>query len=349
MPKIFKGMVVHVEESEAEELQRHEALKQMCIDSYDSADMNKNYNVIKESVASESGFKGYAVQTAEDEITIVYRGTDINFSSSDRHFVSNSRKNFGAAIRDLKNDLDMAKSNVPAQMTEALDFIFTIKNQYPNAKIRLTGHSLGGSLATMIAIIVNVDEAVTFSPYGVRNIMDEYINKHGVATPPELITNYSNPKDPIARVNLKNNYGQCYFVPRVASTVWMHPVENWQPLETRIPINHTKYLGVKQGLYNHTILPVKNAVQKVQDYVGDVYDKAKSIPKNIKQKIHRVKLSNECAGTYSVSGYTRSDGTKVEGYTRTCGAKHSGAEKYAGKRFQDIPPEELEEAIRYFI
>ena len=32
----------------------------------------------------------------------------------------------------------------------------------------------------------------------------------------------------------------------------------------------------------------------------------------------------ECAGTYSVSGYTRADGTEVSAYTRSCGAAHNG-------------------------
>ena len=31
-----------------------------------------------------------------------------------------------------------------------------------------------------------------------------------------------------------------------------------------------------------------------------------------------------CIGTYKVSGYTKSDGTKVSSYMRTCGAKHEG-------------------------
>lgn len=31
----------------------------------------------------------------------------------------------------------------------------------------------------------------------------------------------------------------------------------------------------------------------------------------------------ECAGSYSVSGYTRTDGVEVSGYTRTCGAAHN--------------------------
>ena len=31
---------------------------------------------------------------------------------------------------------------------------------------------------------------------------------------------------------------------------------------------------------------------------------------------------NGCVGSYSVSGYTRGDGTQVSSYTRTCGAAH---------------------------
>lgn len=65
-----------------------------------------------------------------------------------------------------------------------------------------------------------------------------------------------------------------------------------------------------------------------------------------------------CVGSYSVSGYTRADGTEVKGYTRTCGAKHAGMSqeerlagqaKYKGKKFQDIPQNELEEAISFFL
>ena len=65
-----------------------------------------------------------------------------------------------------------------------------------------------------------------------------------------------------------------------------------------------------------------------------------------------------CVGSYQVSGYTRADGTEVKGYTRTCGAKHAGMsqeerlagqEKYKGKKFQDIPQDELEQAISFFI
>lgn len=65
-----------------------------------------------------------------------------------------------------------------------------------------------------------------------------------------------------------------------------------------------------------------------------------------------------CVGSFQVSGYKRADGTEVRGYTRNCGARHVGMSqekrlvgqaKYAGKKYQDIPADELEDAISYFI
>lgn len=78
-----------------------------------------------------------------------------------------------------------------------------------------------------------------------------------------------------------------------------------------------------------------------------------------KKKLNRVNNSQKgCVGSYSVSGYTRADGTEVKGYTRTCGAKHAGMsqeerlagqEKYKNKRMQDLTEEELQDAISFFI
>ena len=41
--------------------------------------------------------------------------------------------------------------------------------------------------------------------------------------------------------------------------------------------------------------------------------------------------SSECAGTYPVSGYTRSNGVEVSDYMRTCGAAHAGNGKNSNK------------------
>ncbi|DAA95812.1 TPA: hypothetical protein CPT80_06815 [Candidatus Gastranaerophilales bacterium HUM_9] len=83
----------------------------------------------------------------------------------------------------------------------------------------------------------------------------------------------------------------------------------------------------------------------------------KIINKFLNKKFDNLSFNNECTGSYTVNGYTRSNGTKVKEYVRTCG-KHNkmsmeerakGQAKYKGKRFQDIPADELEEAIGYFV
>ncbi len=43
---------------------------------------------------------------------------------------------------------------------------------------------------------------------------------------------------------------------------------------------------------------------------------------------------NNCVGSYSVSGYTRTDGTQVTGYTRTCGAAHNS--DYSNTEYENI-------------
>ena len=62
---------------------------------------------------------------------------------------------------------------------------------------------------------------------------------------------------------------------------------------------------------------------------NEIKEKAERIHPNAlkaKDKISEIgnkqNSSSQCAGSYSVSGYTRSDGTKVGAYTRICGAKH---------------------------
>ena len=46
--------------------------------------------------------------------------------------------------------------------------------------------------------------------------------------------------------------------------------------------------------------------------------------------------SSECAGTYPVSGYTRSNGVEVSDYMRTCGAAHAGNGKNSNKTIRKI-------------
>jgi len=55
---------------------------------------------------------------------------------------------------------------------------------------------------------------------------------------------------------------------------------------------------------------------------------------------------NGCAGSYSVSGYTRSDGTEVSGYTRTCGAAHNSSSSSSSSKSSSNPQLDDEEKIK---
>lgn len=53
------------------------------------------------------------------------------------------------------------------QLADALRIVEAIRNVHPDAPVHLTGHSLGGGLATAVAIHLGL-EATVFNPAGVR-------------------------------------------------------------------------------------------------------------------------------------------------------------------------------------
>ena len=69
-------------------------------------------------------------------------------------------------------------------------------------------------------------------------------------------------------------------------------------------------------------------MQKTPTEIKETADRLHPNSSRIKNNINR-KSSNhssssaQCVGSYTVSGYTRSDGKEVNSYTRTCGAKHN--------------------------
>lgn len=55
---------------------------------------------------------------------------------------------------------------------------------------------------------------------------------------------------------------------------------------------------------------------------------------------------NGCAGSYSVSGYTRADGKEVSGYTRTCGAAHNSSNSSSSSKSSSNPQLDEEEKMK---
>ena len=90
---------------------------------------------------------------------------------------------------ELTNNL-LADSNWATQLGDAASYYLNVKAANPSAHITFTGHSLGGGLASLIAVFFN-ETAVTFDQAPFRNtatvaIAQEMANYLADKFPPEL-------------------------------------------------------------------------------------------------------------------------------------------------------------------
>ncbi len=95
----------------------------------------------------------------ENEIIIAYRATNNQ--------------------EGVVSDMEMIKGEIPSQYDDAIELYDIIKNAYPHFKISITGHSLGGSLAELVASSDKRTEAVTFDSFGTLPIVKSDDNQLG--------------------------------------------------------------------------------------------------------------------------------------------------------------------------
>ena len=105
-------------------------------------------------LSSETAENGFAARAYEKDgkIVIAFRGSD------------------NAA--DLASDFRMMTGRTPEQLQNASAFVAKIKEQHPDAKIIVTGHSLGGSLTEMVASQYDDVLGITFDAVGTRGIVE---------------------------------------------------------------------------------------------------------------------------------------------------------------------------------
>ena len=222
------------------------------------------------------------------------------------------------------------RKQIPEQTKDALDVYDRVKRAFPNAQIDVVGHSLGGSLAQCVAIMRNVNEAVTFNPVGIGKSMDGYLSKYGSKTSENKVINYNNPNDNLTKYFRGELYGTNYSISEIDKNGNKHSLENMKPLFTRQKANPS--------------------------YKGQGVKRKSSSDKSSKTSY---------VGSYPVSGYTRTDGKEVKGYTRHCGAKHLSnrkllndgllnnkqeiLNKYKNKKAQDLSKSEIEEFLKAYL
>ncbi len=100
-----------------------------------------------------SGFEAISFVKGSN-IVISFAGTDFSLPGNDFIFA-----NIPLAVGGISTQL---------QLLQAAEYYMQVKVDNPNANITLTGHSLGGGLASLIAVFFN-ETAVTFDQAPFRN------------------------------------------------------------------------------------------------------------------------------------------------------------------------------------
>ena len=171
-----------------EEIKKHEKLKKLCIYSYKKGGKLPDGYVELFPNTGDNGFFATVVKKGNNVI-IIYRGTDDS--------------------KDLVQDIKMWKFHkLPEQLNDAISLYDEVSKYCKNNgyKLSVTGHSLGGSLAAIVSAMRGI-EAVTFNPYGVKNLLDPNIKYNT-----DKVTNYCCENDIITIMNAENHIGKCYTV-----------------------------------------------------------------------------------------------------------------------------------------
>ena len=137
------------------------------------------YTVIEQEVDNSTGF-GAAAYNVDGRIVISYRGADTNTAGA---FLTDLFYGFGTGINNP----------LSTQAAQAIEFYKQIKADNPGVEIELTGTSLGGGLAGMVAGLFG-ESAVIFGNMGFEGAVG---NTHEYATTGEI---HIRPDDPNPQV-----------------------------------------------------------------------------------------------------------------------------------------------------
>lgn len=240
-----------------------------------------------------------------DEIVICYLGTE-KFS-----------------IKDHGTNAKMMISGEPTkQMEEALNLCDDIMKNNPSSKVRVIGHSEGGSEALYVGLSRNLP-TVTFNAYGLNPKLLKAINNPNAD---KLVVNYRDPNDPVSKN--RNPQGKSYIVENPQRSFYdkinpfgilsAHKISNFGDCNNAIPVDIYKK---EHKFFIDNISEVEITDKDIANMSLDLYniydeEISSRLSKGQILKEHQAKELTLRGNLVKVSSYTRADGTHVDGYYR---------------------------------
>ena len=141
-----------------------------CFDNLLSQKGNNDFYCYKSTTSGFSACLFEGINT--NELVVVYRGTE-------RFGLGENEKDFPSMMKDVVTDLSLMTGSYDEQFNDSWKFFKLIKSQNPKRKIIISGQSLGGALAQIVAAkeyTVNHKkfETHTFNAPGCRHLLDVY-------------------------------------------------------------------------------------------------------------------------------------------------------------------------------
>ena len=245
-----------------DDIKYHELLKQAAMYAYKKNNkiLPEGYNNVTSTSNLLNGFYADTLSNGEDFILAIRGSQDIS---------------------DYVNDIQMARSKVPNQLVDALKAYDNIRELNPDAKVALTGHSLGGSLAQMVAALRGA-EAVTFNAYGTGDIVKDRENLKA-----DNIVNYINKMDTVPMANVQHQLGEIYVVPQLRNTngkIRRHFLESMGNLYER-QLSTPEELYIQTQSIHPNLVTAQNKVHKFSEDINGIKDNIKNVSTNIKNSI----------------------------------------------------------------
>ena len=165
---------------------------------------------------TEKQFGAITIHICEDELYVSYIGTD-------------------STINGWKEDFNMAfMENVPCQLS-GREYLEKIAEKYPNAKIKIGGHSKGGNVAIYAAITVdnNIQKRIVKvdnydGPGFNEDIINKYKNEKIIAKIETFV-----PQDSIIG-RLLNHQEKTTISYSIEKGIYQHDIYSWQVLKDEI-------------------------------------------------------------------------------------------------------------------